>query len=144
MEKNLSFNKQVNETCKKLATLAIRSIGRIRKYLPYDGLKMLLNHLVISRFDYYNSLLYGIPKYQKDKLQRIQNTAARLVTGSRRSDHITPILKDLHWLPVEERINFKILLITYKILHGQSPKYLESLIEEYSPSRTLMRSSKRS
>ena len=67
----------------------------------------------------------------------------RFVNGSRRSDHITPILKDLHWLPVEERINFKIPLITYKILHDQSPKYLESLIEEYSPPR-MLRSSKRS
>ena len=65
---------------------------------------MLVNSLVISRLDYCNSLLYDIPKYQRDKLQRIQNTAARMITGARSSDHITPLLKSLHWLPVEARI----------------------------------------
>ena len=75
-----------------------------------------VNSLVISRLDYCNSLLYDIPKYQRDKLQRIQNTAARMITGARSSDHITPLLKSLHWLPVEARIHFKIFLITYKIL----------------------------
>ena len=66
------------------------------------------------------SIYYDIPKYQRDKLQRIQNTTARMITGARSSDHITPLLKSLHWLPVEARIHFKILLITYKILNGQS------------------------
>ena len=75
-----------------------------QKYLPSNGLKMLVNSLVISRLDYCNSLLYDIPKYQRDKLQRIQNTAARMITGARSSDHITPLLKSLHWLPVEARI----------------------------------------
>ena len=76
---------------------------------------MLVNTLVILRLDYCNCLLHGIPKYQtdqRDKLQRIQNTAARLVMGLKRSDHLTPILKNLHWLPVVKRIEFKILLIT--------------------------------
>ena len=81
--------------------------------------------LVISRLYYCNSVLYGIPKYQRDKLQRIQNIAARMITGTQSTDHITSILKNLHWLPVEARINFKILLITYKILNGQSTSYLE-------------------
>ena len=127
--------------CKK-AKYAIRSIGRIRKYLPLDGLKALVNSFMISRLDYCNSLLYDIPKYQRDKLQRIQNTAARMITGTRSSDRITPILKSLHWLPVEVRINFKILLITY-ILDGQSARYLEPLIKEHHPPRAL-RSSYRS
>ena len=95
MDKNLSFTNHINDMCKK-ATLAIRSIGRIRKYLPNDGIKRLVNALVMSRLDYSNSLLYGLPKYQIDKLQRLQNTAARLVAGTRRSDHIKPVLKDLH------------------------------------------------
>ena len=125
MDKNLLFIDHINETCKK-ASFAIRSIGRIRRYLPYaDGLKMLVNSLVISRLDYCNSVLHGIPKYQRDKLQRIQNIAARMISGTRSTDHTTPILKNLHWLPVEARMNFKILLITYKILNGQSTSYLE-------------------
>ena len=65
--------------------------------------------------DYCNSLLYDVPKYQRDKLQRIQNTATRMITGAHSSDPITPLLKSLHWLPAEARIHFKILLITYKI-----------------------------
>ena len=142
MNNTLSFNDHINEICKKVS-FAIRSIGHIRRYLPYDGLKMLVNSLVISRLDYCNSVLYGIPKYHRDKLQRIQNIAARMITGTRSTDHITAILKSLHWLPVEARINFKILLITYNILNGQSTSYLESGIQEYLPSRTL-RSSTRS
>ena len=134
MDKTLSFTEHINEMCKK-ASYAIRSIGRIRKYLPSDGLKMLVNSLVISRLDYCNSLLYDIPKYQRDKLQRIQNTAARMITGARSSDHITSLLKSLHWLPVEARIHFKIILITYKILNGQSAGYLKPLITNYHPSR---------
>ena len=103
---------------------------------------MLVNSLVISRLDYCNSLLYDIPKYQRDKLQRIQNTAARMITGARSSDHITPLLKSLHWLPVEARIHFKIPLITYKILNGQSAEYLEPLIKDYHPSRAVRSSSR--
>ena len=96
---------------------------------------MLVNILVISRLDYCNCLLYVIPKYQRDKLQRTQNTAARLVMGLKRSEHVTPILKNLHRLPVEKKIEFKILLITYKTIHGQSADYLKPLIEVYQPSR---------
>ena len=70
MDNNLSFSSHINEICKK-STLAIRSIGRIRKYLSLDGLKMLVSALVISRLEYCNCLLYGIPKYQRYKLQRI-------------------------------------------------------------------------
>ena len=128
MHNNLSFSSHINEICKK-STLAIRSIGRFRKHLSLDGLKMLVNALVIPRLDYCNCLLYGIPKYQRDKLQIIQNTAARLVMGLKRSDHVTPILKNLHWLPVEKRIEFKILLITYKTIYGQSAYYLKPFIE---------------
>ena len=84
----LSLSSNINEICKK-STLAIRSIGRIRKYLSLDGVKMLVNTFVILRSDYCNCLLHGIPKYQRDKLQRIQNTTARLVMGLKRPDHVT-------------------------------------------------------
>ena len=111
MDKTSSFTEHINDMCKK-AIYAIRSIGRIRKYLPSDGLKMLVNSLVIFRLNYCNSLLYDIPKYQRDKLERIQNTAARMITGAHSSDHITTLLRSLHWLPVEAGIHFKILLTT--------------------------------
>ena len=116
MDKTLSFSEHINEMFKK-ASYAKRSIGRIRKYLPFDGLKMLVNSLVISRLDYYNSLIYDVPKCQRDKIRRIQNTAARMITGARSSDHITPILKGLHWLPVKARINVKRFFLTHINLH---------------------------
>lgn len=74
-----------------------------------------MNAFVISRLDYCNSILYGLPKLEHEKLQRIQNIAARLITGTSRKDLITPVLKDLHWFPVRSRIVFIILLLTYKI-----------------------------
>ena len=83
----------------KKAFFFINSIGRIRKYLPLDPFKRLVNALVISHLDYCNSLLYGLPYYELAKLERVQNTAARLIVGARRFDHMTPILKDLHWFP---------------------------------------------
>ena len=81
---------------------------------------MSVNILVISRLEYCSCLLYSIPKYQRDKLQRVQNTAVRLAMGLKRSDHVTPVLKNLHWLPVEKRIEFTTVLITYKTIHSQS------------------------
>ena len=141
LDKNLSLTYHINETCKK-ATNAIRSKGRIRKYITKENLKLLVNVLVISRLDYCNSILYGLPKQDLDKLQRIQDTTARLITGSKRYEHIKPALRELHWLPVESRIIFKVLLITFKIIHGLCPAYLSSLLQLYQPQRSLRSSSK--
>ncbi|KXJ24407.1 hypothetical protein AC249_AIPGENE22575 [Exaiptasia diaphana] len=82
-------------------------------------------------------LLYGIFGVHLDKLQRVLNSAARIVTLSKRRDHITPLLKDLHWLPVHQHINYKILLLTFKALHGLTPSYISELISVYKPKRTL-------
>ena len=136
LDKELNLRQHVNDTCKK-AISAIRSISRIRKYMSQSNLKRIVNAFVISRIDYCNSILYGLPTVEHEKLQRVQNIAARLITGSSRRDHITPVLKNLHWLPVKLRITFKILLLTYKILNGQSPSYLTSLISSYKPVRSL-------
>ena len=90
-----------------------------------------------SRLDYCNSLLYGINWYLVSQLQRCQNNTARFVSLRRKYDHITPVLKDLHWLPVEYRINYKILLLAYKAQHGMAPPYLSSLLSPYKPGRSL-------
>ena len=86
--------------------------------------------------------LYGLPKRFIQHLQRIQNTAARLVTRTSRDDHITPVLKRLHWLPVQEWIIFKVPLLKYKTIHCSAPSYLSELISSYTPSRSLRSSSK--
>jgi len=62
------------------------------------------------------------------KLQRLQNAAARLITGTKKFDHITPVLSNLHWLPIEHRVIFKVVLFTYKALHGLAPDYLANLL----------------
>ena len=129
-DKNLTSARQVNLTCKKAMT-AIRSIGRIRKYLSTDNLSRLVNAFVTPHLDHCNSLLYGLPKYHLDRLQRIQNVAARLITGVRKHEHITPILKDL-------QIHYKILLLVYKILNGICSSYLSSLIELYKPVNSVL------
>lgn len=74
--------------------------------------------------------------------ERVQNTVALLIAGSKQYDHIKPALQKLHWLPVETRIIYKLILITFKILHGLSPEYLSSLLQEYHPPRILRSSSK--
>ena len=98
--------------------------------------------LVTSRFDYCNGLLCGIPEELICKLQRVQNNAARVITLTEKHDHITPVLEVLHWLPVRKRIEFKILLLAYKCLHGTAPSYLREMLKEYVPTRTLRSTSK--
>ena len=81
--------------------------------------------------------MFGIPKELITQLQMRQNHAARVITQWRKYDHITPVLVDLHWLPVKQRIDFKILLLTYKALNGLAPAYLREQLVPYSPTRTL-------
>ena len=88
----------------------------------------LIHAFVSSRVDYCNSLLYGLPAYQLNKLQRVQNAAARLIFQESKYCHVRPLLYNLHWLPVKFRIDFKILLLTYKAINGLAPFYLQELI----------------
>ena len=104
------------------------NLRRIRKYLSKDNTKTLIHAFISSRVDYCNSLLYGLPEYQLNKLQRVQNMCARLICNESKYCHITPLLVDLHWLPVKFRIEFKILLIVFKIFKGLAPSYLSFLI----------------
>ena len=129
----------ITSICKS-ASYHLRNISRIRKFLSMKTTEILVHAFVSSKLDHCNSLLYNVPKYIK-KLQSVQNAAARLITCSRKYDHITPILKELHWLPVSEPIKFKILLLTFKALHQQSPTYIQDLLTCYQPSRSLRSSS---
>ena len=121
----------------------LRQLRVIRRSLTTRACTQLVHALVNSRLDYCNSLLYGTSKRNIDKLQRLQNSLARAVTGTGASEHITPVLKKLHWLPITARIHYKIALLTYKVISTQQPAYLAGLIRRYQPTRTLRPSSRR-
>ena len=129
LDQYLTMSTLVSNLCKS-ASFALNRIGNIRQYLDQPSTEKLIHPFVSSKLDYCNSLLYGLPDKEILKLQRVQNSAARLVTKTRRVDHITPILHKLHWLPVRKRCIFKILLITYKVLNGLAPSYLPELIDQ--------------
>ena len=125
-----------------LQTITFETLEGSEKYLTAESTKGAVISLVTSRFDYCNGLLCGIPEELICKLQRVQNNAARVITLTKKYDHITPVLKELHWLPVRKRIEFKILLLAYKCLHGTAPSYLREMLKEYVPPRTLRSTSK--
>ena len=127
LDNQLKIVTQINQTC-KAAFFHILNIRKIKKFLSFDTVQTLVNALGISRLDYCNSILFGLPNTDLQKLQRVQNTAARLICNMNKFDHITPILVKLHWLPVRYRINYKILLITFKVIHGLALKYLIELL----------------
>jgi len=132
----LSHSIFVDEKCRS-AYFHIRNISKIRKFLTPVSCSRLVHAFVTSKLDHLNSLLLGMPNNQLKKLQHLQNIAARIITRSRRSVHITPILKQLHWLPIYYRIEFKVLLYVYKSFNGYAPGYITDLLKHYSPSRLL-------
>ena len=93
-----------------------------------ESTERLVHAFITSRLDYCNGLLYGAPEYQIKKLQRVMNASARLVYCAPKYCHVTPLLRELHWLPVRLRVDFKILLVTFKILHSVAPSYLKDLV----------------
>ena len=139
MDSNLQLNHHINNVC-RAAMIAIRKIGQIRHYLDKKVTEKLVHAFVTSRIDSCNSILFGLPNTQIAKLQRIQNMAARLVTLTKKFDHISPVLESLHWLPVKHRVVFKVLLLTYKSLNGKAPAYLSELLRWYVPGHSGLRS----
>ena len=127
LDDTLLLKDHVRNICRK-ASFGIYKIGRIRKYLDRQSTERLVHAFVSSHLDCNNSLLYGLPDNLLSSLQRIQNSAARLITCTKRYDHISPTLDELHWLPVVKRIHFKILLLTFKAINGLAPNYISNLI----------------
>ena len=132
----MNMNAQVNAVVKS-CNMQLRSIGEIRKYLSTDAAQNLIHAFITSRLDNGNSLLYGLPDYMIQKLQRVQNKAARILSRTPKYNHITPILKTLHWLPVKSRIDFKILTLTFKCLNDLAPEYLSEKINVHISARNL-------
>lgn len=115
----------------------LRKLRKISRFLTTEALTLAILALVTSRIDYANSLYVGIPAYQQHRLQLVQNQAARLIARLSRRQHIQPLLKHLHWLPVNKRSAFKLGCITFNALAGKGPTYILSKIHQYKPTRAL-------
>ena len=132
----MSLESHVNQICRP-SYYNIRNFGTIRKYLTPSTAVHLANALIYSKLDHLNSLLVNLPDRQLDKLQRIQNITARIVSRCGRTNHITPVLASLHSLPVSARISFKVCLIFYRSIHGPAPAYIMDILSICRPSRNL-------
>ena len=135
-DSEMKLDKHVQATVRS-AYFHLRKIASIREYITQDQAETLVHAFITSRLDYCNSILFGVNSYLLDKLQHVQNAAARLITRTRKFDHITPVLKELHWLPIRKRIDFKILLLVFKALQGEAPQYIKDLISWYKPNKNL-------
>ena len=122
-DSQLTMRDHVTATCCS-CFFQLRQLRVIRSSLTTDAAKTLAQAFVGGRLDYCNSLLYGVSEDLLRRLQSIQNAAARFITGARKYDHISPVLRDLHWLPLRQRIIFKIATLMHQCLNGLAPPYL--------------------
>jgi hypothetical protein len=126
LDQTLSYDPQL-AALSRACHYQLRQIRQICTYLNQDLIKAVLQAFISSRLDYCNALYTGLPASRLRTLQRIQNSAARIYSRRRRSDHITPVLRELHWLPVAARIRFKLGVLAYKAHCSQLPQYLSDL-----------------
>ena len=122
IDETLSFNNHVDNVC-KASYFHIRALRHIRQCIDEETARTVASSIAGARLDYCNSILHGTTIPNINKIQRVINTLARVVTGTRKRDHITPVLEKLHWLPVQSRISFKIALITYKTILTKKPDH---------------------
>ena len=122
LDSNLSMSQHISNTC-KAAYIQIRHISSVRHILTTQATQTLVCSLC--------------PQYLLNKLQNVQNAAARFVCKAKKSDHIHPILETLHWLPVTHRVQYKISTICFNSISGTAPQYLSDLLQRYTPARQL-------
>ena len=127
LDSHLDMSSHVTKACASVFCY-LYNIRHIRKYLSRKTTERLVHAFITSRLDYCNGLLYGAPEYQIKKLQRVMNASAPLVYRAPKYCHITPLLRELLWLPVRLRVDFKVLLVTFKMLHGVALSHLEDLV----------------
>ena len=123
----LSFSPQIDMVLRQ-SYRYISDLSRIRRFLTSDDLRSLVQAVITSRIDNCNSLFYGIQESELIRLQRLQNSCARLIYGRRKYDHVSDLFHELHWLPIRQRIVFKLLLFVFKIFNGIAPCYLATCV----------------
>ena len=127
LESGLLFTSQIDMIVKQ-SYRYISDLGRIRKFLTISDMRSLVQAVIMSRIDNCNAVLYGIHECELKRLQRLQNSCARLIYGRRKYDHVSDLFSKLHWLPIKQRIIFKLLLFVLKIFLGMAPQYLETSV----------------
>ncbi len=142
IDDQLSFTDHIATTARS-CRFALYNIRKIRPFLSEQATQLLVQSLVLSRLDYCNALLAGLPTCTIKPLQLIQNAAARVVFNEPKKAHVTPLFIRLHWLPIAARIKFKVLMFAYKTTTGTAPIYLNLLVQTYAPSRSLRSASER-
>ena len=138
-DSDFSLSKHVQNVCKS-CFVKLCDFRHVRRFLTHVVSVLVANALVSSRLDYCNSLFRSLSKFNLRKLQCIQNSAARIVSNTSRYTSITPVLKKLHWLPVEQRTVFKTATLVYKYLHTGFPRYFAPYLSSYSSSYSTRRS----
>ena len=136
LDDKLVMEKFVSQKCSS-ASFALYKIGKIRDFIDKDTAERLVHAFVMCHLDFCNGLLCGLPAKHIKRLQTIQNSAARVISKIKKHEHITPVLRNLHWLPVQTRIQFKILLLAYECFYLLAPQYLIDLLQIYTPDRNL-------
>ena len=136
----LTMDKHISAKCNS-AILNIRNIASIRRYINLDTAKLLATSLVLTHLDYSNSILSGLPHKSIARMQRLQNWAAKVVLLRDKYSSSENALIQLHWLPVKERIDYKILTIIFKCLNKMAPQYLSAKIKVKTYTRNTRASS---
>lgn len=135
LDSELSLSPHINQLVSR-CFFQLRRIKSCVKALPTEVAKAVVNSFVVTRVDYCNALLAGAAVYKLDRLQMVLNTAARLIYGLGKYDHIQHVLRDrLHWLPMSQRVKFKLCLLTFKAIHGLAPRYIADLCRPVTGSR---------
>lgn len=133
---HMSMEPHVRSVCRS-AKYHLRNISKIRPFLDHSATERVIHAFITCRLDTANSLLFGSPKYLVSMLQGVQNSAVRLLFRAPKYSHVSHLLKETHWLTVHFRIQYKVMLLTYKALNGVGPSYLSNLLTSYQPTRTL-------
>jgi len=123
VDSQLTMSANVSSTCRS-AYHQLRQLRLVVRSLSVDAAKTAVQSFVSTRLDYCNSLMYGIADRLMQRLQAVQNAGARLITVARRRDHISPVLRQLQWLAVRQRVQFKLAVLVFKTLHGQARQCL--------------------
>lgn len=106
----------------------LRRLRQLRRILPRATKQRLVSTLILSRVDYCNAILVGLPATTLAPLKRLMNASVRFVAGLKSRDHVTPAYKELHWLPIEQRITFKLCSVMHSVVHGTAPAYISELV----------------